>query len=217
MVLFGLGDFAQVARCYLEDAGEYRVVAFTVDKAHKSKDTFDGLPVIAWEDLPNVYDTHSVSLFVAIGFKNVNRARAEVVGRVKEKGYSLISYVHPSVSRLGKWTLGENCFVFENNVIQPFVEIGDNVILWSGNHIGHHSKIEDHCFLASHVVVSGRVTIGKYCFLGVNATLRDGITLGESCVIGMGASMTKDAAAEGVYTSKGAVRRPTSSLDLMSL
>ena len=55
---------------------------------------------------------------------------------------------------------GDNCFILEDNTIQPFVSIGNNVTLWSGNHIGHDSTIDDHCFIASHVVVSGHVRVG---------------------------------------------------------
>ena len=50
---------------------------------------------------------------------------------------------------------GDNCFILEDNTVQPFVTIGNNVTLWSGNHIGHDSVIEDDCFISSHVVVSG--------------------------------------------------------------
>ena len=88
--------------------------------------------------------------------------------------------------------IGDNCFVFEANVIQPGVRIGNDVVLWSGNHIGHDVEIGDHCFIASHVVVSGNVTIGNHCFLGVNATVRDGVTIAPRCVIGADALIMKD-------------------------
>ena len=95
--------------------------------------------------------------------------------------------------------IGENCFILEDNTIQPFVRIGHNITLWSGNHIGHHSTIEDHCFIASQVVISGGVEIKEACFLGVNATLRDHIVVGERCVVGAGALLLEDAEPEGVY------------------
>ena len=88
--------------------------------------------------------------------------------------------------------VGENTFIFEANVIQPFVKIGDNVVMWSGNHIGHHTHIASHCFIASHAVISGHVTIGESCFIGVNATLRDGIDIAPRCVIGAGAVVLAD-------------------------
>ena len=96
-------------------------------------------------------------MFVAIGFSGVNRARREVYERCKALGYELITYVNSKADYWGELTIGDNCFVFEENVIQPIVRIGNNVILWSGNHIGHDSTIEDHVFIASHAVVSGNV------------------------------------------------------------
>jgi acyl-[acyl carrier protein]--UDP-N-acetylglucosamine O-acyltransferase len=95
--------------------------------------------------------------------------------------------------------VGENCFILEDNTIQPFVTIGNNVTMWSGNHIGHDSIIEDHCFISSHVVVSGHVHIRPYCFLGVNCTLRNSITLAPESLIGAGAIIMKDTVEKGVY------------------
>ena len=116
----------------------------------------------------------------------------------KAKGYELITYTNSPRGRVGAHEIGDNCFVFEQNVIQPFVRIGNNVILWSGNHIGHHSIIGDHCFIASHVVISGNTRIGPNCFLGVNATIRDGVTIGAESVIGAGALVLKDVPPQSV-------------------
>ena len=119
-------------------------------------------------------------------------------------GYQTPSYVSSHATVLNEGRIGDNCFILEDNTIQPFVTIGDNVTLWSGNHIGHHSKIHDHCFIASQVVVSGGVTIGEQCFLGVNATLRDHIKVAEKCVIGAGALILHDTEPSGVYLGKEA-------------
>ena len=113
--------------------------------------------------------------------------------------------------------IGENCFIFEDNTIQPFVSIGNNVTLWSGNHIGHHSVIRDHTFIASHVVISGGVEIGEQCFIGVNATLRDHIKVGDRCVIGAGALLLADAAPEGVYVGAATDRSKVPSTRLKSI
>ncbi|WP_205800450.1 acetyltransferase [Methylomonas sp. Kb3] len=117
----------------------------------------------------------------------------------KAKGYQLASYVSSRATILNEGRIGDNCFIFEDNTIQPYVTIGNNVTLWSGNHIGHHSTIKDHCFIASHVVISGGVEIGEQCFVGVNATIRDHIKIGEKCVIGAGALLLVNAEPEGVY------------------
>ena len=122
------------------------------------------------------------------------------------KGYKLASYVSSKATLLNNRQFGENCFIFEDNTIQPFVKIGNNITLWSGNHIGHHSLIKDHTFLASHVVVSGGVQIGEQCFIGVNATLRDHIEIGDRCIIGAGALILTDTMADGVYLGSATSR-----------
>jgi sugar O-acyltransferase (sialic acid O-acetyltransferase NeuD family) len=121
-------------------------------------------------------------------------------------GYKLASYISSRATVLNEGRIGENCFIFEDNTIQPFVTIGNNVTLWSGNHIGHHSVIHDHTFIASHAVISGGVEIGEQCFVGVNVTLRDHIKIGDRCVVGAGALLLADAAPEGVYSGTATER-----------
>jgi UDP-3-O-[3-hydroxymyristoyl] glucosamine N-acyltransferase len=88
--------------------------------------------------------------------------------------------------------IGEHCFIFEDNTVQPFVKVGNNVVLWSGNHIGHHSTIHDHNFISSHVVISGFVDVGESCFMGVNSTIGNNVNIGRDCLIGAGAIIVKD-------------------------
>jgi sugar O-acyltransferase (sialic acid O-acetyltransferase NeuD family) len=202
VVIFGVGDFARLAAVYLRDDSEHDVVAFAVDEEFIQTPELLGVPVVAAERLAETYPPDRFDAFVAIGFSKVNRARAAVYDRLIVEGYRCISYVHSSVHRWSETEIGANCFVFEDNVIQPFVRLGNDVILWSGNHIGHDSEIGDHCFIASHVVISGNCSIGERCFIGVNATLRDGIAIAEDCVIGAGALILHDTEPGSVYGAK---------------
>ena len=156
-------------------------------------------------------------MLVATGFKGVNRNRAAIYHECKARGYELIRYVCSKAVVWGEVEFGDNVFVFEQNVIQPFVRIGSNTVLWSGNHIGHDATIGSHCFVSSHVVVSGRATVGDYCFLGVNSTLRDGVTLGEGCVVGAGAVVLKDAAPASVLKGTAAELSPVPSHRLKAI
>ncbi|WP_454764700.1 acetyltransferase [Cupriavidus campinensis] len=206
LVIFGAGDIAQLAHYYFSHDSDYEVVAFCVDAAYLSATNFCGLPVVSFDVVAEQYPPDSHAFFVALSYTKLNAVRKEKYTLAKEKGYRLASYVSSRATVLNDGRIGDNCFILENNVIQPFVTIGDNVTLWSGNHIGHHSTIQGHCFLASHIVVSGGVEIGERCFIGVNATLRDHIAVGPLCVIGAGALMLGDAAAEGVYVSEATPR-----------
>ncbi len=199
LVIFGSGDIAQLAHYYFCTDSDYEVIAFTVDADYIKESSFCGLPVVAFEEVTQHYPPENNDFFVALSYSKLNAVRKEKFLAAKEKGYKLVSFISSHATLLNNRQIGENCFIFEDNTIQPFVRIGNNVTLWSGNHIGHHSVIKDHTFLASHVVVSGGVEIGEQCFVGVNATLRDHIKIGDRCVVGAGALLLGDAEPEGVY------------------
>jgi len=198
VVIFGTASFAELVHYYLSNDGGYEVAAFTVHRDQLRTPSFCGLPVVAFEDVPLLYPPASHQMFVAVGYRQVNQVRAAIYHDAKARGYTLLSYVSPRCTNMAA-SIGDNCFIFEDNTLQPFVHICNNVILWSGNHNGHPSTIGDHCDITSHVVVSGHCKVGPYCFLGVNATLRDSLTIGESCVIGAGALIMKDTLPRQVF------------------
>ena len=209
VVIFGTGDIGELAHFYLTHDSSYEVAAFCADADYIQEAEFLGLPVLPFEDITDSHPPDDFDMFVALSYRHLNKTRAQKYDEAKEKGYRLISYVC-SKSVIWEGTeIGDNCFIFENQTIQPFVKIGNNVTMWSGNHIGHHSVIHDHCFITSHVVVSGHVEVGPYSFLGVNSTLRDGITLAPRTVIGAGATIVKDTVEEGVYVGVAARLRDT--------
>ena len=188
----------------------------TCNPGRSTGDTFEGLPLVDFGSITRSFPPEENVGFVALSYAKMNRVRAEKFAAMREVGYELVSYVSSRCSFLATHAVGANCFILEDNTIQPFVRIGDNVTLWSGNHIGHDSVIEDHCFITSHVVVSGNCRIGAYCFLGVNATLRNGLTLGEATLVGGGTTLMKDTAERSVYVPPRAVllKRRSDEIDL---
>ena len=59
----------------------------------------------------------------------------------KAKGYRCISYVHSRHYSLEGVTVGENCFILDDQIFNLDVSIGDNVTIWSGNHIGDRTVV----------------------------------------------------------------------------
>jgi sugar O-acyltransferase (sialic acid O-acetyltransferase NeuD family) len=206
LVVFGTTDAAELAHFYFTRDSEYKVAAFTVDAAFLKAESFCGLPVVPFEEIGVSHPPDQYELFVALGYSKLNQIRKEKYLAAKNCGYRLSSYISSKATLLNEGRVGSNCFILEDNTVQPFVTIGDNVTLWSGNHIGHHSTIRDHCFLASHIVVSGRVVIGESCFIGVNATLRDHITVGENSIIGAGTLLLASTEPGGVYMGRATDR-----------
>lgn len=217
LVIFGSGDIAQLAHYYFSTDSNYEVVAFTVDAAYMTATEFCDLPIVPFEEINRFYSPDTHEMFVALSYSKLNHIRKEKYLAAKILGYRLASYISSYATVLNGEKIGNNCFIFEDNTIQPFVTIGNNVTLWSGNHIGHHSTIHDHCFIASHVVVSGGVDIGESCFIGVNATLRDHIKVGEKCVIGAGVLLLADVEPEGVYIGHATERSGISSTKLRKI
>lgn len=214
IVIFGAGDIAALACFYFTEDSARNVAAFTVDAAYRDAESFMDRPLVAFEQLQESYPPERYDLFVALSYAKLNRLRAEKAEAARGLGYMLASYVSSRATVFPDLSHGDNCFILEDNTIQPFARIGRNVVLWSGNHIGHHSVVEDDVFIASHVVVSGGVTIGQGSFIGVNATLRDHVTIGRECVIGAGALVLDDQAEHGVLAPRGTERSPVPSTRL---
>ncbi|MDI3318640.1 acetyltransferase [Pinibacter soli] len=191
LVIFGAGETADIAYEYFTHDSTYEVVGFTVEDAYKTSDTLYGLPIISFSQIKDHFPPSSVEMFVAISYTKLNRVRAKCYNMVKEAGYTCATYISSKAFVWHNATIGENCMIFENNVIQHKVQIGNGVILWSGNHIGHQTKIHDFVYISSHVVVSGFCEIGKSSFLGVNATFNDKIKIGGDTIVGSGALITK--------------------------
>jgi sugar O-acyltransferase (sialic acid O-acetyltransferase NeuD family) len=192
VVIVGIGDFGRIARFYLEHDSQHRVVAHAVSADLLDRTDFLGLPVVALDDLPRTHPPEEFDVQLGIAYSRVNRNRREMFDTVKRLGYCVLTYVCSKAITWPDLDAGEGAFIFEANVVQPYVRIGRNTVLWSGNHIGHDSTIGDHVFIASHVVVSGNCRVGDNTFIGVNATLRDGITIGANCVIGAGTLVLGD-------------------------
>ena len=113
-------------------------------------------------------------------------------------GYELISYISSKATILSS-QIGENCFILEDNTLQPFVKMGNNAVIWSGNHIGHHSSIGYNVTITSHVVISGHCNIGNNCFLGVNSTISNGVTAAEGTLVSLATVIESNTGHWSVY------------------
>ncbi|WP_452227715.1 acetyltransferase [Lacinutrix sp. MEBiC02404] len=214
VIIFGIQDFAELAHYYLENDSDFNVIAFCVNEKYLNESkTFNELPLVAFENVEEVFPPSKYLFFAPMAPSKMNTLRETIYKSAKDKGYSFISYISSKATTFNN-QIGENCFILENNTIQPFTTIGNNVILWSGNHIGHHCVIEDHVMFTSHVVLSGHCIVKSYSFFGVNATIRDGLNIAQGSLISMAASVTRNTEPYGVYIGNPARKIEKSSLDI---
>lgn len=211
LVIFGTGEIASLALFYFTHDSEYEVMAFTVEDEFVANAEYNNLPLVPFSKITNEFPPSEVAMHVALSYMQFNQLREKKYHQAKAAGYQLASYICSKSVTWPDLIHGDNCFILENQTIQPTVQIGNNVVVWSGNHLGHGSIFDDHTYLASHVVVSGHCKIGKRCFLGVNITIKDFITIGDNCFITMGALITKDLEAGTVVLgSRSTILEPES-------
>lgn len=199
IVIFGNSHWASLAHLYFKHDSPHEVAGFTVDRDFLVDREFEGLPVVPFDEVEVHYPPDEFRMFLPISFKKMGHLRAERYYQAKDKGYDLVSYVSSKATTWPGFRCGENCFILEDNTIQPFVEIGNDVVLWSGNHIGHHTVIKDHVTITSQVVISGACTIESYTFFGVNATVRDETVIARETLVGAGVVILRDTQEYEVY------------------
>jgi sugar O-acyltransferase (sialic acid O-acetyltransferase NeuD family) len=199
VVIFGAGELATLVRFHLETVPGYTVVGFGVDEGYATADTFEERPLIELDRLRELFPPGAVEVFVAIGYRKVNRLRADAYARLGDLGYGLLTFVSPDAMVAAGVELGDNCFVFEGAIVQYGARIGSDTIVRAGAVVGHGSVIGDHCFIAPRASISGNVVIGDFSFVGNNATIRDGVTIAPYTVVGAGSLIKTDTRPGEVY------------------
>jgi len=216
VIIFGTGGLGQLARVYLTKDSPYEVTAFTVHEKYLTEKWILGLEVIPFEKIEITHPPENYAMFVAIGYMKANKLRAEIYKSCKNKKYEMISYVSSKSVHWGELDIGENCFILENAIINPFVKIGNNVVITPGVIVSHHCKVGNHCFLGPYAVINGSTSIGDYSLIGSNATITDGINVGSGCIIAAGSIINKDTEPNSVYFSEPAKRASSTSDELIN-
>lgn len=213
IIIFGVQDFAELAHYYLTNDSAHEVVAFSVNEQYLPHEKlFCGLPVVSFEQIEQTFPPSAFDFFAPMAPNKMNTLREQIYKAIKNKGYNLISYISSKTSWFNN-EIGDNCFILEDNTIQPFTTIGNNVILWSGNHIGHHSVIKNNIMFTSHVVLSGHCVVEDYCTFGVNSTIRDGLVIAEGTFVAMGACLIQNSEPWSMYKGNPATKSSRSTKD----
>ena len=143
IIIVGDNEFAEIASVYFAKDYSCETVAFAVEKNYISRDKILGIPVVAYEDLLALYNPKEYAFFAAPVYTQLNRLRQRFYEQCKGWGYEPLSYISPHAFVWENVEIGENTFIFEDNIVQYNARIGNNVILWSGNHIGHSAVVDE--------------------------------------------------------------------------
>ena len=192
ILIFGIGKIADVIQFQMREESDLNVEAFTVHSKYIVDNQFNNLPVVAFEEVETSYPPEKFDVFVAVGYHDMNNLRKSVMHEFIEKGYNLISFIHPNSGVPKDLKIGKNCFIMNQVNIHPRVEIEDGVFVWSGAMIGHHSKIGACTWITSSANIGGNVTIGENCFLALNSNISHSVILGNEVFLGSNTLVTQN-------------------------
>lgn len=149
--------------------------------------------MVYFENLENMFPPSQYSVFICIGYSNMNAGRKDAYQRIIEKGYQVSTYIHPT-ALVQTEDIGEGCLVFENVTIGAYCSVGVGNIFYPCSHVAHHTHIGDFNFFAVSCSVAGHVTVRNQCFLGNNCTTKNGIVLMDKTLVGASAYLAWDTA-----------------------
>lgn len=204
LIIFGQKALARLVRGYFENDSPYVVAAFTADSDWIESRTVDGLPVIPYENLAELYTPGEVDVFVGASYGRMNATRAMLVERMRAAGWPLASYISSKAACWAK-SIGDHVLISDMVAIQPMVEIGHNVLIGPNCTIGHDAVLGDNCFLAPNVVVGSGSRIGRNCVLGTMSMTATDADIGERCFIGSGCRLFTNAQDGSLFLEKGSL------------
>ena len=205
LIIYGIGRFAEYVRYVFDEDSSLKVIGFCIERSYSKDEEFNNLPLYAFEELENIFSTKEIYLFIAIG---QNSLRQKFFEQGLKKGFSMATYISSKAETWPNLVIGQNCFIGEGSVIQPFVSIGNNSIHF-GSRIGHHSLIMDHTLLSG-TTIGGSTSIGEGSYLGLNSTVQQNIHIGPRNIIGMNVAIEDNTQENSVYTHKGSQKRSLS-------
>ena len=193
IVVFGLGSTSSVISYYIKKWKLFSIAAYTVDTNYPEMAIHENTPVIPLDEVALQYPPIEYDAFVAIGYHQLNRLRAEKINILKGKGYRMVSVINPNAPQDCYLTHGENCFIMpSDDFLTPWITLKNNVFVWHKVSIGHSVTINDNCWIASGSMLGGEVTIGKNTFLGMQCCVKHTVSIGKNCIINTGAIIEHD-------------------------
>ena len=190
VIVYGAGEFGSLISNVISYHSDINIVAYGDDDTEKIGQLIDESPVLNDEDLLKFAQENRIKY--AITSIGNNKIRAEKYSFLKNKGFQMLSLVHPRALIDTKVNYGDNVIIEMGTAIHTNTNIGNNVFLGGDALIGHHNTIGNHVLVGGNVSFGGSVVVEDYVSIGVGASIRPGVRLGESSVIGVGAAVVND-------------------------
>lgn len=197
-VIFGDTSFAERIQKYITLENLDKVICFTNEEFFITKDEINGIPVVPFESLSELYATESFEVLICIGYTQMNQLREKIYNLCKNKGYKIGTWISKSAIIYTE-DIEEGNIIMPGVLLGPTCSLGKCNILESRVCVSHDSVIGNFNFISSAVTTGGNANIGNHTFIGLNATVRDGIKIEDYTLVGAAANVLSSTSRERIY------------------
>lgn len=189
-ILFGTSVYSRLIRWYIENDTSDEILAYTVEKEYLKENEFDGLPVVDFDSLNDIYDMTDISVLITCGYHQMNDIRKKIFNRCDELGYKIGSFYHSSAQTDGV-KFGRGNIVMANALFHPFVEVGDANIFGEFSMVEQETIIADFNFIGPKTFLGSFIKVANNNDFGIGAIIGDRVEIGSYNLIGSGAILSK--------------------------
>jgi sugar O-acyltransferase (sialic acid O-acetyltransferase NeuD family) len=207
LVIFGAGGLGCLVLDTLLQTERYRPIAFLDSDPRKYGTAVDGLTVCGGiEQVPTLLRKGVTTAIVAIGD---GHTRAQIADRLKLRGMTLASAVHPLASIAPSARLGEHLIIGPRAIICAHASIADHCVLSAGVIVEHDNRLGTGAFLHPAVRLAGGVKVDAYASLGIGACVIPYRTVGRDARVDPGAIVIRDVLPGTTVSGAPAIRLET--------
>ena len=157
-----------------------------IDAALPRGTLVDGVTVLGGDEQLAQLDARTAALCIGVGMMPGSTRRAELFTGCRQRGFELVSVVHPSAALALRRSFGAGVQIMAGAVVQTGVRLEDNVIVNTGASVDHDCVIGSDVMIGPGAVLCGEVHIGAGTYVGAGAVILPGMQIGARAVIGAG-------------------------------
>ncbi len=191
LVIWGASGHALVVADIIRLCDIYEILGFMDDiNAECNKTEWHGFCVLGGREQLDVVRRQGVK-HIIFGFGNCE-ARLNLTELVREKGFTLITAIHPRSIVAESAKIGQGTVIAAGVVINPYTYIGENVIVNTSASVDHECIIGDGAHICPGVHLGGGVAIGRATWVGIGTVVKDHVRIGAGSLIGAGSVVVAD-------------------------
>ena len=183
LILVGSGGFAKELYQYLQST-DNEILGY-IDR---QRSEFYDLSYLGDEESLDQSFFKEASFLLGIGQVEL---RASIIAKLKARGASFFSFIHPSAIIAKDALFGEGVVLCPHTMLNAGAKLQDFVLLNIYASVAHDCVVGENSILCPYATLNGRAKTGKNCFLGTRASLLPNARLGNNCVLSAGVMLSK--------------------------